>query len=64
MSQLKQAIDDAGGVLSVAAACGISPRAVYQMGGFWLPSSHRVHRRVVTGTPADRGVLPGEGQVH
>lgn len=34
MSQLKQAIDDAGGVPTVAAACGVSPRAVYK----WVAS--------------------------
>jgi hypothetical protein len=34
MSQLKQAIDDAGGAATVAAACGVSPRAVYK----WVAS--------------------------
>lgn len=34
MSQLKQAIDDAGGVPAVAAACEVSPRAIYK----WIAS--------------------------
>lgn len=34
MSNLKESIDDAGGVPAVAKACGISERAVYK----WLSS--------------------------
>lgn len=34
MSQLKQAIEGAGGATTVAAACGVSPRAVYK----WVAS--------------------------
>lgn len=34
MSELRQAIDDAGGVAPVASACGISLRAIYK----WLSS--------------------------
>ncbi|WP_160286370.1 helix-turn-helix domain-containing protein [Pseudomonas knackmussii] len=44
MSELRQAIDDAGGVASVASACGISLRAIYK----WL-SSESLPRTEYTG---------------
>lgn len=44
MSELRQAIDDAGGVAPVASACGISLRAIYK----WL-SSDSLPRTEYTG---------------
>lgn len=38
MQALKRAIDDAGGVMQLATAAGLSPAAIY----FWLDGSRRM----------------------